>query len=120
MDISFFPYKTLELCKEFRPFDDSKKHLFRCIELLKEQLKFIFIDGKKNREIIFLLCKDYQLHRATKLPVNGNGREYELLIFKHNTLNTYLIYFGCFLYGATTPRTDCMLNIARYIKENTQ
>lgn len=120
MDVSFFPYSTLDLCKEYSPVDDTKKYLLSCIDILKEQLKYIFVDGKRNRDIIYLLCKDYKLYKATKMPVNGSNREYELLIFKHNNLNTYLIYYGCFLYGATTPKKECVLEIARYIRDSIQ
>lgn len=120
MDVSFFPYSTLDLCKKYSRFDDSKKYLLKCIDILKDQLKFIFVDGKRNRDIIYLLCKDYKLYKSTELPVNGSKREYELLIFKHNTFDCYLIYYGCFLYGATTPKKECVLDIARYIKNAIQ
>ena len=117
MDVSFFPYESLELCKEYSHLDNSKKFLLNCIDLLKGQLKFIFIDGKKNKDILFFLRKDYRLCQSAKLPINGKNQEYELLIFKHKKLNSFLIYYGCFLYGATTPRTDCVLRIAQFIKQ---
>lgn len=118
MDVSFFPYSTLDLCKTYSFLDHSKKYLLDCIDLLKEQLKFILIDGKRNKEILYLLCNDYTLHCSTKLPVNSSNRTFELSIFKHKTHNTYLIYYGCFLYGATTPKKECVLDIARFIKDN--
>ena len=118
MDVSFFPYSTLDLCKAYSHIDNSQKFLLECIDILKDQLKFILVDGKRNQDIIPLLCQNYDRHKTTKLPVNGNNKEYELSIYKHKIQNTYLIYYGCFLYGATAPKKECVLNIARYIKNN--
>ena len=119
MDASFFPYESLDLCRAYAMIDDSKQYLTDCIELLGEQLEYIFIDGKKNKDILLLLCRDYDLIDVTSMPVNSKKTEYELLIYKHKQRNTFLIYYGCQLYGATSPSDECVLRIAKYIEEKT-
>lgn len=117
MDVSFFPYKTLDDYKECEYLDDTKQYLLSCIDLLKDQLKIIFVDGKKNRDILWHLKKDFSLYKSTKLPVNSSGVLYDLLIYKHNERNQYLIYYGCFLYGPTRPSSECVSKISDFIKD---
>lgn len=119
MDVSSYPYKSLSICKEFYNIDESKKYLLQCINLLKDQLKYIFIDGKNNKSILSLLCNQFELKKIDFLPVNNKKCNFELLIFKHRDRDLYMIYYGCQLYGATSPSDVHVKKIANFIKENT-
>ena len=119
MDVSFFPYKTLNDCLYFSYIDNSKKYLLDTIDLLDSQLKYIFVDGAKNRNIINILSADFTLHKRLSARKNKNPKEFELLIYKHKYKNLFLIYYGCFLYGSTCPSEDCVMEIAKLIEENT-
>ena len=116
MDVSFFPYKTLDSYKKFELLDDSYKFLLQTIKLLDGQLKIIFVDGAKNKDIICKIMStgDWRPIYETAIAINGNNKKYDLLIYKCNS--TYLIYYGCFLYGATCPSHNQIMEIARHIK----
>ena len=121
MDVSFFPYKTLNDYKNLEYLDDTKQFLLKTVDLLSNQLKYIFIDGARNRDILYkIINKDYSLIDRTQLPVNNSGHYHDLLIYKHNIKDLYVIYFGCFLYGSTCPSSEKMKSLAYYIKEKTK
>lgn len=114
MDISFFPYKKPDYYYE--SIDDSNKFLLKTMELLKDQLRIIFIDGKNNKSIIPRIMQDneWELVDETAIAVNKRNKEYKLLIYKRNSI--YLIYYGCFLYGGTCPSYEQARKIADHIK----
>lgn len=119
MDVSIFPYQSFgDFCR-FQLLDNTKQYLLKTIEILADQLKYIFIDGKLNIGVFNLLKKDYIEICKTKLPVNAAKKEYDLIICKHKEKNSYLMYYGCFLYGQTMPRNENVLAIANYIKDKT-
>lgn len=119
MDTSSFPYETFQDYLDYSYLDNSKRYLIQTIDLLGDQLKFIFIDGARNKNILNLLMSDFYLHKKLKARKNKSPKEFDLLIYKHKNKNQYLIYFGSFLYGNTCPSRDCVENIANLIKENT-
>lgn len=119
MDMSSFPYDKDTYRRIFSDLDNSFKYPLKVIELLSKQLKYILIDGKDNKEILKrFFSKEFTLYKQTKLPINKSGHLYELSIYKHKIENITLIYYGCFLFGQTMPRTECILDIASYLKEN--
>ena len=87
------------------------------MELLKDQLRIIFIDGKNNKSIIPRIMQDneWELVDETAIAVNKRNKEYKLLIYKRNSI--YLIYYGCFLYGGTCPSYEQARKIADHIKK---
>ena len=117
MDVSFFPYKDPKYYQINETIDDSNKFLLEAIKLLNDQLKIIFVDGKDNKSIIYKIMQDDEWHLIDKtaIAVNKKNKEYELSIYKRNS--TYLIYYGCFLYGATYPSKEQAIKIADHIKE---
>lgn len=119
MDVSFFPYKHLIYCLQFSPIDNTKQYLLKTIDLLDTQLKFIFVDGAKNRSIINILSADFELHKRLSARKNKNPKVYDLLIYRHRTKDLYLVYYGCQLYGSTCPSEECVKYIAKLIDENT-
>lgn len=120
MDVSFFPYKTLQNCLEYSYIDSTKKYLLKTIDLLGEQLKYIFVDGAKNKGILNFLISDFNLYKKLKARKNKSPKKFDLLIYKHKSRNLFLIYYGCFLYGSTCPSKECVKNIARLIKESVE
>lgn len=119
MDTSSFPYETFQDYLDYSYLDNSKRYLIQTIDLLGDQLKYIFIDGARNKNILNLLMSDFYLHKKLKARKNKSPKKFDLLIYKHKNKNQYLIYFGSFLYGNTCPSRDCVENIANLIKENT-
>ena len=118
MDMSFFPYKSFRDYLNNKSIDDSYKFLLKVIEMLGNQIEYIFVDGAKNFDIIALLKKDYVLIDSTVLPIN-KGKPHKLLIYKHKALQTKLIYYGCFLYGQACPKRVYVEKLGKYIKEHT-
>ena len=116
MDVSSFPYKESKYYQENRIIDNSDKFLLQTIELLKDQLKIIFVDGKNNKSFIYKIMQndDWICVDKTAMAINSGNKKYDLLIFKHNS--TYLIYYGCLLYGRNPPSKDQMGIIANHIK----
>lgn len=118
MDVSFFPYSKLEYYKDHEYCDKTYKYLLDVIRILDEQkqLDYIFIDGARNKDILYkIIGEDGLLISKTYLPVNNSGHRYELSMYLYNK-RICVIYFGCFLYGATCPSDDKVLDIAKYIK----
>lgn len=121
MDVSFFPYKTLEDYKQYEFLDDTYKYLLKTIALLDGQLKYIFVDGAKNRNIVGKIIRnEFDLINETALSVNKNNKKYVLSIYKHKVKDLYTIYYGCFLYGSTCPSKTQVDIIAQHIKQVTQ
>ncbi|MDE7158700.1 MAG: hypothetical protein K2N74_03910, partial [Clostridiales bacterium] len=115
MDESFFPYQTFNDYLNNKELDDTHKFLLKTIELLSDNLKYILIDGAKNRDIVNLFIKDYDLIDCTSLPINS-GKPHRLFIYKHKTRQTFLIYYECFLYGQTCPSKRGVENLANHVK----
>lgn len=115
MDVSFFPYRTLNDYLSNKDIDDTYKFLLKAIELLSDNLQYILIDGAKNKNIVDLFIKDYMLIDRALLPINS-GAPHKLYIYKHKTLPTILIYYECFLYGFTCPKEYYVKKLAEYIK----
>lgn len=119
MDCSFFPYKTFNDYQEYEYLDDTYNFILQTVEILGEQLKYIFIDGARNRRIVRKIGKGFKMFYQTKMPINSSGKTYSLEIYK-NEKGCFLVYFGCFLYGTTCPAKEKVIEIAKVIKEKTQ
>ncbi|MCH5159179.1 MAG: hypothetical protein J1F33_08300 [Clostridiales bacterium] len=113
-DVSIFPYISLNTYFRFAAYDDTVKFLLKTIDLLSDNLEYIFIDGAKNRNILSLLKSDYIFACKDSLPINS-GKPHDLLIYKHKVRKTKLIYYGCFLYGATCPSEEYVKSLATRI-----
>lgn len=119
MDMSFFPYRTFNDYLNYKIIDKSYEFLFKTIEMLGSQLKYILIDGSKNADILPVFLSDYTIIDYTKIPINS-GKSHPLQIYKHKTLPTYLIYYGCQIYGQTCPAKEYVIKLGEYIKSMTQ
>ncbi len=115
MDVSFFPYKSFNDYLKNKEIDDTYKFLLKTISLLSNNLKYIFIDGARNKNITNLFIQDYALIDNALLPINS-GQPHKLYIYKHKTQSTFLIYYACFLYGCTCPNENYVKKLAEYIK----
>lgn len=120
MDISSFPYDNFNDFIECKYIDNSKSFVFKCIDILKEQLDFIMIDGKRNKQTLNYFLPNYNLMNKTMMPINKRGTLYELWIYKHKEYDTFLIYYGCQLFGQTTPAKEYVEEVAKYIKRITK
>lgn len=119
LDMSSFPYDKDIYRVQYSYLDKTYKYPIAVIDLLNDQLEYILIDGKDNKEVINkFFVDDYTLYRSTKLEVNRSGRMSELSIYKHRERKTVLIYFGTFLYGATCVSLKCVDEIAAFIRSN--
>jgi hypothetical protein len=119
MDISSFPFNKDGTRQKLRNIDKSYKYTLEAIDLLSDQLEYILIDGKDNKEIIEKhFSKDYILHNETSMAINKSNRPYKLSIYKHKIKNTTLIYYGCFLWGNTRPNKEYLQKIVEYIKKS--
>lgn len=118
MDMSSFPFLDDRYRQIYRGLDSSYKYPLEAVALLSDQIEYILIDGKDNKEIFDkYFSEDYDLYDTVNLPINKSERLYELSIYKHKTKNITLIYYGCFLWGETRPNKEYVLNLAKYIKE---
>lgn len=115
MDASFFPYKTFNDFQANKKIDDTYKFLFKTIELLLNQLDYIFIDGAKNKYILNYLIRNCKLIDSTVMSLNS-GSKYALSIYKHNGSQTKIVYYGCSLFGRTFPSKHSIKEIANHIK----
>lgn len=119
MDISFFPYRTFNDYLNYKVIDKTYDFLFKTIELLGNQLEYILIDGSRNADILPVFISDYSMIDYVKLPINS-GKPHPLQIYKHKAQSTYLIYYGCQIYGQTCPAKEYVIKLAEYIKSVTQ
>lgn len=120
MDVSFFPYSSFDNYMLYQQIDTTHTYLLNTIELLGSQLKYIFIDGARNRGILDKLSHNFILHKRLKARNNNNSKKYDLLIYKHKDRDLFMVYYGCFLYGSTCSSTECVREIAKLIQENTE
>lgn len=114
MDISFFPYSDFQYFLKNVDVDDTREFLYKAIDLLSDQLKYILVDGAKNKKILQYLIGDYNLIKVDSRPING-GAPHELRIYRHKTKDITLIYYACFLYGQTCPKKTEVKKLAEYI-----
>lgn len=119
LDMSCFPYDKDKYRIQFSHLDITYQYPLNAINLIDNQLRYIFIDGKDNKEVITkFFLNDYVFLKSTKLQVNSSGRLSELTLYKHINKEILLIYFGTFLYGATCVSRKCVEEIASFIAIN--
>lgn len=115
LDMSSFPYANDLFRQWYQNIDQTYKYVLDAIDILKEQLEFIIIDGKDNYKIVQKYFSNYSLIAETTIPVNKRNRSSSLKIYRNQ--NTVLIYFGTFLYGQTCVSNDCINKIICYVKK---
>ncbi len=117
LDMSSFPYDKDAYRKKHSSLDKSYVYTLQAVDLLLNQLEYILIDGKDNKEMFnTYFSKDYYLIKKEMLRVNNSGRLSELSIYNHKEKDVKLIYFGTFLYGATCVSEKCVNEIVEHIK----
>ena len=118
MDFSFFPYKDDKYLRQYSKIDNTHTYLLETIKLLSNQLRYIFIDGKKNEDFIKKhLVNSFYLINKSEHQVNKGVRKYKLLIYKHKTMNLHLIFYGHFLGRSGRPSNNQIAKISEYIKK---
>ena len=117
IDFSIYPYRELKDYFACRNIDKTNRYSFEAVALLERQLKYILVDGSKNKDIVEKhLAGDYLFEKSKKLHKNSGANLHELLMYRHKTKDIALVYFGAQLYGATAVSNDCIDEIADFIK----
>lgn len=118
MDFSFFPYKDDKYLRQYSKIDNTHTYLLEVIRLLSNQLQYIFVDGKKNEDFVKKhLVNSFYLINESEHQVNKGVRKFKLLIYKHQTMNLHLIFYGHFLGRSGYPSNYQIAKISEHIKK---